>query len=55
MTQRQHNIIALIASVGQEMTEDSMVMMGWANSYAQARAQIAKAQKAQAQALIARR
>lgn len=46
MTIKQKQIVELVKSVGQEMAEDSLVCMGWAKTYAQARTLITKAQKA---------
>jgi len=46
MTTRQAQIKELLQEFGQESTEDMLLGMGWANTYAQARSLITKARKA---------
>lgn len=46
MTMKQKQILELVKSVGQEAAEDSLICMGWANTYGQARSLITKAKKA---------
>lgn len=47
MTMKQKQIVELVKAVGQEAAEDSLICMGWAKTYGQARSLITKAQKAQ--------
>lgn len=46
MTMKQKQIVELIKSVGREAAEDSLICMGWATSYGQAKALCTKALKA---------
>lgn len=46
MTLKQIQINELVKSQGREAAEDMLICMGWASTYAQARALITKAFKA---------